>query len=151
MKKILITLASTLSIVFFNFANAASPGAYAGLGLGGGYSSSSGSIFSGKLFYGFNFTQHIGAEGAYSNYSGNGNRVNSETVLVKGYLPLNQQFDLFAGIGGGYGHFASGSYWGATAAAGVNYNINSKVSAILQYDRTVTHSNLVTLGAAYHF
>lgn len=146
-----MTSVCMLSIASFNFANAANPGAYAGLGLGGGYSSSSGSAFSGKLFYGFNFNQHVGIEGAYSNYSGNGNRVNSETVLVKGYLPLNQQFDLFAGVGGGYGHFASGSNWGATAAAGVNYNINSKASAILQYDRTVTHSNLVTLGAAYHF
>jgi opacity protein-like surface antigen len=117
------------SFMLMNVAQAATPGAYAGIGLGvGKINSASKSVFNigpaagsvsstsgglgGKLFAGYNFTPYFGAEAAYSLYPRTLNKATSGSssastkytmsaisLVGKAYLPIEQQFNVYA-LGG---------------------------------------------------
>lgn len=123
MTKIGAAIVSSLMIV--SVANAATPGAYAGIGLGASninaslknlspltVKTTSGGI-GGKLFGGYNFNQYFGLEGNVATYAPTKNTVSmlgtnigtakytmqAVSLVGKAYLPIQQDFNVYA-LGG---------------------------------------------------
>ncbi len=149
MTKIGVAVASSFMVM--SLANAAQPGAYAGIGLGASnISAASKSMFvnttdtagksttqngglGGKLFGGYNFNQYFGLEANFANYARTTNKMTVESntasakytmstisLVAKGYLPIQQDFNLYA-LGGA-----------AEVYSKVNYSNNSNGAIVLK-------------------
>lgn len=118
MKKVLALSILPLSMLMHSASlQAATPGAYAGLGLG--YSTididtnsyyTTNVELAGRGFAGYNFNKYFGVEGTYSNlnshhyssyYYGLDTRLNALSLVAKGYLPLSREnrFNLYGLVG----------------------------------------------------
>lgn len=105
----LLLSTAALLIATGNIANAATPGAYfgGGLGLSGMENVSDAEMkndsgFAGRVFSGYNFNRYFGLEGAYSTFYKTtyllndvqnlaiDYKLNSLSLVAKGYLPLSQ-------------------------------------------------------------
>lgn len=158
-----------------NFSDASKTGGNGGLGA--------------TLFAGYNFNKYFGLEGGYRHYdktkyeADDYNSVTSEynlnaiTLVGKGYLPLgeNSPFNLYASLGIAemfaksdlsYGSYDLGSdsthALVAVAGLGASYDINSHVTASIDYSLTgskdgssstigIPQTDLATFNLAYNF
>lgn len=120
----------TLSAVT-GMANAATPGAYAGLGLGVGHvnepklsvvgatsTSQNQNGLTGRVFGGYNFNESFGVEAGYNHYASASTKASGPSfsakredamqsldVVGKGYLPLGESsFNVYGLVGGAYVH-----------------------------------------------
>ncbi len=184
MTKIGAAIAS--SFMFVSLAHAATPGAYAGIGLGASnINNASKSMFQsttgtagkattqsgglgGKLFGGYNFNQNFGLEANVAEYAPTTNKMTlgsstasakykmtAISLVAKGYLPVKEDFDLYA-LGGAAEVYSKVNYSnnsnGAIAlnsnlqtgshtirklrpviGVGADYNINSHVTTGLEF------------------
>jgi OOP family OmpA-OmpF porin len=104
-----------------------------------------------SLYGGSYFNDYLGVELGYTDFgrvsrAGGETRANGFNVGLVGRLPLNSSFNLLGRVGTTYGrtevssNIASGvtagseTGWGGSYGIGAEYNFNSQMSAVLQYD-----------------
>jgi OOP family OmpA-OmpF porin len=201
MTKISAVIASSLACVTLA-ANAATPGAYVGVGLGYSkinapsksmFQSSNSSMsvktqnqnsnIGGKLFAGYNFNQYFGLEAGYSMFASTTNKatvnnttasakysMNAASLVGKAYLPVQQQFNLYA-LGGAAEVYSTVNYSnntndvvtvtnGLTSGSkttralrpvygvGASYDVNSHVTTGLEFSHIQGKGNTNTSNKA---
>ena len=192
MKKVIHTLIAGAAVVSAAQTQAGNPGRpYIGVGAASAdHAYSVGSIpgtnfdsdgwkVSGKVFGGYEFTQNVGVEAAYTDfrsadfsYRVNGNDVKGSSkgygayVAAKYNVPLKEQFSAYGKLGVGYSkrEIETNGSWqmkdndtGAYAALGVEYKLNPKLSAVAEYERYGkskdygAKADVVTIGVKYSF
>lgn len=199
MTKIGAVVAASFMIV--SVANAATPGAYAGIGLGASkIDAASKSMFTnttlnsanasntsgglgGKVFGGYNFNSYFGLEANFAEYARTTNKMivgnnsasakynmSALSLVAKGYLPVQKDFNLFA-LGGAAEVFNKANYSNNSNGAivvnnnlkmgsqtfhklrpilgvGASYDVNSQVTTGLEFSRIIGNGNVNTNAKA---
>lgn len=182
MKKIVLGL-GVAALALSTSAMAANEGWSAGLQAGwdkytgspvSGYSSTSGLAYGVNGVY--NFTQNFGLQAdllQYSDLKVSGTNIKMKTysldIMAMGYWPLDDQFELFGGVGEAYVHTkavgsdldadnssTTGHKYLPKATVGTSYTLDQNWSANVSYSRIFGNSswatiNTVMLGLNYSF
>ncbi|ASA55065.1 OmpA family protein [Vibrio gazogenes] len=116
-------------------------------------------------FLGYQVWDHVALEAGYDHlgkFTGAGmvnDHVNAVTIAPKFNLPLYQNLDLYAKLGGAYVDYGSKDDWSYLAAAGLELSANDNVAVRLEYqaltdmnnDIVRAQGNMATLGVTYRF
>ncbi|WNJ97088.1 OmpA family protein [Vibrio ruber] len=116
-------------------------------------------------FLGYQAWEHVALEAGYDHlgkFSGAGmvnDHVNAVTIAPKFNIPLYQNLDLYAKLGGAYVDYGSKEDWSYLAAAGLELNATDNVALRLEYqtltdinnDIVRAEGNMATLGVTYRF
>ncbi len=176
-KIITVCLITASSLAFASMTIAATPGSYIGLGLGGSNvpspnifaatTSTTTMGFAGRAFGGYNVNRNFGVEAGYAYYKQASANVSSGgasasltrdistiNLVGKAYLPLEDNFDLYA-LGGGamvlnkVGYTNSGVpvNAGVSYAAGTAHMISPELGAGAMY----AISNQLSTGVEYSY
>ncbi|MDW6093593.1 OmpA family protein [Vibrio rhizosphaerae] len=116
-------------------------------------------------FLGYQAWEHVALEAGYDHlgkFSGagmNDDHVNAMTIAPKFDLPLYNNLNLYAKVGGAYVDYGPKNDWSYLAAAGLELNANDNVAVRLEYqtltdinnDIVRAEGNMATLGITYRF
>lgn len=116
------------------------------------------------LYTGGTWGQNFGMEfGARDFGRSNGLDAYGFSLSAVARLPLNEVFAVYGKLGGIYGRTknaagAKDTGWGETYGVGVDFNLTSKLSALLEYDRSRLdfvggrdHINVTSVGLKYRY
>jgi OOP family OmpA-OmpF porin len=149
-------------------------GAYVEANVGAGYATATADFFGytksrsesaagANINGGYLFNRYVGAELGYTYYGGNVD-LSMGNIAVKGVLPLNDQFNLFAKVGSGYigsnkgDNGNSSDHWAGVYGAGVGYALTPSLDLNVQYQGSwlwvgfgSLNTGLFSGGVTYHF